>query len=101
MHSAQVRSAVPDTHQRWRETVLFASVRRDLDAVKARFGDDWRVSYLPEGVCSAGRDLFRPARGSERRLARGRSWRLAGTVALVARSGAARSALSQRPLEPS
>ena len=31
------------------ETVLFASVWRDLDAVKARFGDDWRVSFLPEG----------------------------------------------------
>ncbi|MBT8239844.1 MAG: antibiotic biosynthesis monooxygenase [Acidimicrobiia bacterium] len=31
------------------ETVLFASVWRDLDAVKARFGDDWQVSLLPEG----------------------------------------------------
>ena len=31
------------------ETVLFASVWRDLDAVKARFGDDWQVSFLPEG----------------------------------------------------
>ncbi len=30
-------------------TVLFASVWRDLDAVKARFGDQWRVSFLPEG----------------------------------------------------
>ena len=31
------------------ETVLFASMWRDLDAVKARFGDDWQVSFLPEG----------------------------------------------------
>ena len=31
------------------ETVLFASVWRDLEAVKARFGDDWQVSFLPEG----------------------------------------------------
>jgi quinol monooxygenase YgiN len=31
------------------ETVLFASVWRDLDAVKARFGDDWQVAFLPEG----------------------------------------------------
>ncbi len=31
------------------ETVIFASLWRDLDAVKARFGDDWRVSFLPEG----------------------------------------------------
>ena len=31
------------------ETVLFASVWRDLDAVRARFGDDWRTSFLPEG----------------------------------------------------
>ncbi len=31
------------------ETVLFASIWRDLDAVEARFGDNWRVSFLPEG----------------------------------------------------
>jgi heme-degrading monooxygenase HmoA len=31
------------------ETVLFASIWRDLDAVKARFGDDWESSFLPEG----------------------------------------------------
>ena len=31
------------------ETVLFASVWRDLDAVRARFGDDWESSFLPEG----------------------------------------------------
>ena len=30
-------------------TVLFVSLWRDLDAVKARFGDDWQESYLPEG----------------------------------------------------
>ena len=29
--------------------VLFVSVWQNLDAVKARFGDDWQVSYLPEG----------------------------------------------------
>lgn len=28
---------------------LFASVWRDLDAVKARFGDDWESSFLPDG----------------------------------------------------
>lgn len=31
------------------ETVLFASVWQDLDAVRARFGDDWESSFLPEG----------------------------------------------------
>ena len=29
--------------------VLFVSVWQNLDAVKARFGGDWQVSYLPEG----------------------------------------------------
>ena len=32
-----------------RERILFASVWRDLDAVKARFGADWQTSFLPEG----------------------------------------------------
>ena len=31
------------------DTVMFVSVWTDLNAVKARFGDDWRVSYMPEG----------------------------------------------------
>lgn len=31
------------------DTVMFVSVWVDLAAVKARFGDDWRVSYMPEG----------------------------------------------------
>jgi quinol monooxygenase YgiN len=31
------------------ETVVFASIWRDLDAVQARFGDEWRESFLPEG----------------------------------------------------
>lgn len=31
------------------DTVIFASLWRDLDAVKARFGADWQVSYLPDG----------------------------------------------------
>ncbi|MEM7189344.1 MAG: antibiotic biosynthesis monooxygenase [Pseudomonadota bacterium] len=30
-------------------TVLFVSVWESLDAVKARFGDDWQVSYMPDG----------------------------------------------------
>ncbi len=30
-------------------TVLFVSVWKDLAAVKERFGDDWQVSYIPEG----------------------------------------------------
>ena len=29
--------------------VVFESVWRDLDAVKAAFGDAWQQSYLPEG----------------------------------------------------
>ncbi len=29
--------------------VMFVSIWDDLDAVKRRFGDDWQVSYLPEG----------------------------------------------------
>ena len=29
--------------------VIFVSVWQDLDAVKARFGDDWQSSYLPAG----------------------------------------------------
>lgn len=29
--------------------VLFISVWRDLAAIKARFGEDWQVSYMPDG----------------------------------------------------
>ncbi|MDP5220163.1 antibiotic biosynthesis monooxygenase family protein [Ruegeria sp. 2205SS24-7] len=29
--------------------VMFVSIWDDLDAVKKRFGDDWLVSYLPDG----------------------------------------------------
>ena len=29
--------------------VMFVSMWDDLDAVKKRFGDDWQVSYLPDG----------------------------------------------------
>ena len=32
--------------------VVFESVWRDLDAVKAAFGDAWRQSYLPEGYAA-------------------------------------------------
>ena len=32
-----------------RNMVMFVAVWDDLEAVKARFGDDWQVSYLPEG----------------------------------------------------
>lgn len=38
------RSVVDDT-----DVVVFASVWADLDAVKARFGEAWRSSYMPEG----------------------------------------------------
>lgn len=31
------------------DVVLFVSVWKDLDAVKARFGEDWESSYLPSG----------------------------------------------------
>lgn len=30
-------------------TVIFVSVWKDLAAVQDRFGDDWQVSYMPEG----------------------------------------------------
>jgi len=29
--------------------VVFASLWQDLDAVKARFGDEWQTSFLPPG----------------------------------------------------
>ena len=29
--------------------VFFASMWRDLDSVKARFGEDWQSSFLPQG----------------------------------------------------
>lgn len=29
--------------------VIFASIWKDLEAVKARFGDDWQTSFLPPG----------------------------------------------------
>ena len=29
--------------------LVFISIWRDLEAIKSRFGDDWEVSYLPEG----------------------------------------------------
>ncbi len=29
--------------------VIFVSVWKDLHAVKARFGEDWQVSYMPSG----------------------------------------------------
>jgi hypothetical protein len=28
---------------------VFASMWQDVDAIKARFGPDWRVSFLPPG----------------------------------------------------
>lgn len=31
------------------DTVMFVSLWENLDAVKARFGDDWQVSYMPPG----------------------------------------------------
>ena len=31
------------------ESIIFASVWKDLDAIKLRFGDEWRDSFLPEG----------------------------------------------------
>lgn len=31
------------------DVVMFASLWSDLEAVKARFGEDWRVSFLPDG----------------------------------------------------
>lgn len=31
------------------DVLVFASMWRDLDAVKERFGADWQNSYLPEG----------------------------------------------------
>lgn len=31
------------------DIVMFVSVWKDLDAVRARFGADWQVSYMPDG----------------------------------------------------
>jgi quinol monooxygenase YgiN len=31
------------------DCVMFASIWRDLEAVKARFGADWQASFLPPG----------------------------------------------------
>ena len=31
------------------DVVQFVSVWRDLAAIKARFGQDWQVSYMPDG----------------------------------------------------
>lgn len=31
------------------DVVLFISLWQDIDAVKARFGDDWQISYMPDG----------------------------------------------------
>lgn len=31
------------------DTVVFASVWKDLDAIKTRFGAEWQVSFLPDG----------------------------------------------------
>lgn len=31
------------------DIVVFASLWKDLEAVKQRFGDDWQNSYLPSG----------------------------------------------------
>jgi quinol monooxygenase YgiN len=31
------------------DSVVFASIWKDLDAVKERFGEDWQVSFLPAG----------------------------------------------------
>ena len=31
------------------DLLIFASLWKDLDAVKQRFGDQWQVSFLPEG----------------------------------------------------
>ena len=36
----------PNDHQR---EFMFASIWADADAVKARFGEEWRVSHLPPG----------------------------------------------------
>lgn len=38
------RSVVDDT-----DVVVFASLWADLDAIKGRFGEAWRRSYMPEG----------------------------------------------------
>ncbi|MEK9966783.1 MAG: antibiotic biosynthesis monooxygenase family protein [Rhodospirillaceae bacterium] len=31
------------------DTVLFISLWESLDAIQARFDDDWQVSYMPDG----------------------------------------------------
>ena len=53
-------------------TVMFISVWNDLAAVKERFGDDWQVSYLPEGYA----DLIEKC--SVRHFDMSKGWHVAG-----------------------
>ena len=50
--------------------VVFASVWRDLDAVKNRFGEDWQSSHLPPGY----QDLIEEC--SVKHLNIGGGWRI-------------------------
>lgn len=55
--SAQVVAGEPGNHgyffgrcvEHDSNVVMFVSVWKDLAAIKAKFGDDWRVSYMPDG----------------------------------------------------
>ena len=40
------------------DVVLFVSVWDSLDAVRARFGDDWQVSFMPDGYQDLIEDCF-------------------------------------------
>ena len=52
--------------------IIFTSVWRDMAAVKARFGDDWRVSFLPPGY----EDLIEDC--SVRHVCVGAGWHVGG-----------------------
>ncbi len=54
------------------DVFLFASIWKDLDAVKARFGADWQSSYLPAGYA----DLIDTC--SVRHFHLGADWKPAG-----------------------
>ena len=55
--SAQVVTGEPGNHGYFfgrcvegdENTIMFVSVWKELAAIKQRFGDDWQVSYMPDG----------------------------------------------------
>jgi len=62
---------------------VFASMWRDADAIKARFGHDWLVSFLPLGYAEPDRRMFRGALSTYRTIYS--SMRMVGHHSLVIR----------------